>query len=155
MGSYFRGIVISTFWDHKIICKYLVALLAMFHMGCSSTIGLVPITPNHKASLQAENLVLQWEPATEQAEDVYYQILIEDESHISVYERTMVRETHHVVTKHLKPGYYTWSVRPMYLRDGQWMPGPWMQREWSYFFIYFMSAGRGPYEFKIIQPKQR
>ena len=130
-----------------------VALLGVLLTGCSSTIGLVPIMPKHGKSVSAEEIALEWEPSSTQADDLYYQLVIQDKLGKPVYEQNELRETRHVVTAQLAPGRYDWSVRPMYLRSGEWQPGVWTQREWSYFFVFFVSAGKGPYEFRVVQPQ--
>jgi len=115
----------------------------------SSTIGLVPISPDQGQTVSPGGIVVEWEPTTETADDVYYQLLIQDESGASVYEQAELRETRHVVTTSLAPGHYEWSVRPMYLRNGTWRPGTWSQRKWGKFFLVFAEAGKGPHEFNV------
>jgi hypothetical protein len=119
--------------------------------GCSSTIGLVPVTPKQGKSVASNELVLAWEEAPAPADDVYYQLLIQNEAGASVYEQSELRETRHVVTAQLKPGRYQWTVRPVYLRNGEWAPGEWTMREWTHFYVVFITWGKGLYEFKVVQ----
>ena len=130
------------------------SLIAMLlFLGCSTSIGLNPVMPKHGRELAPEELVLQWEPASEVADETCYQVLIQDESDSTVYSETMLKETRHVVTIELAPGMYRWSVRPLYLHGEEWTFGQWMYRKWMKFFVVAAAWGKGPYKFRIVQPE--
>lgn len=130
----------------------LLVLLVLLTTSCTSSTGLSIRSPKHGKSVAQNEIVLQWEPTMEAADEVRYQLYIQNKDEIQVYSAVDIREPWHLVTTPLPEGKYDWGVRPIYLRDGQWMPGPWSQREWMYFFVVFITWGHSPYEFEVVQP---
>jgi alpha/beta hydrolase fold len=129
----------------------IVILIAV--SGCSATsIGLAPVSPKHNTDVKTDSLTLEWEATPESAEEVYYQLVIFDHSGASVYEAEDVKDTRHIIRADLEPGKYEWSVRAVHLRDGDWVPGVWSQREYFHFAVIFFGWGEERYRFTLKQP---
>jgi hypothetical protein len=112
--------------------------------------GISPINPRHGSRVSSGPLVLEWKPVSpEGAEQVRYQLVIYGKTDDPMYHASDLMETRHVVNMNLSPGNYRWSVRPFYLRNGQWEGGKWNQRKYFWFAVVVFGWGGSLYEFQL------
>jgi len=122
--------------------------------GCATTgVGLSPIHPKHGEWIKEDVIQLEWEPATEEADETRYQLCVfKGNDKISMYQVGDLVEPEHVMTGDFEPGAYKWMVRPMFLRNGAWHPGEWSYRKYFYFAVVVFGWKEEMYEFKLKQP---
>jgi hypothetical protein len=136
----------------RVAVPTLLMLASMLATSCTSSLGLAIQSPKHGKSVDQNSIVLQWEPPEEPGEEVRYELMIWQTGK-PVYRADEIEEPRHVVATPLPPGRYSWQVRAIQFRDGQWERGLWSRRRWTYYYVVFVTSGEGPYEFEVVQPR--
>lgn len=97
--------------------------------------------------------VLEWTAASaEGADAVRYELAVFDPGETPVYHASNLRGTRHELRANLSAGEYRWTVRPHFLRDGEWAAGPWNRRKYLLLAVVYFQWGETLYEFNLPGP---
>ena len=115
--------------------------------------GIAPMHPRYGQKLVDDPPTLEWKPEPlEGAEAVHYDLVVLNKQDVAVYRVADLTEPRHVLTARLPAGPYKWTVRPVFLRNGQWEPGPWNGRNYLVIAIVYFQWGETFYTFKLPAP---
>lgn len=136
--------------------KHLLATLLLVSAGTTLSgcitwsQGLAPVRPRYGDAVKQGAPLLEWKAATEPADETRYELTVFDTAEAAVYQASDLTETSHTIGATLAPGRYHWTVRPLYRRGEQWVPGPWNARKYFLFAVVFFQWGSQPYEFHVV-----